>query len=140
MFENADFSGLRANEISEYPLEWLHEPPDNPDCVVLLLKYMGESNKPFMNARAKMPRKTGEALEEHLASIFGRTVIVGWRNVLDRTTKAPVAFTASFGESLVAAMRAQENGKEALGEIIAYARTRENFRAPVVDAGDLGNV
>ena len=138
IFDEADFAPLRADKTAEYPIAQLHFPRSNPEPLVLVLKHAGDSNKPYKNAIVKAPALTGEAAEIQGEVLFAKHVIVGWKNFIDKDGK-PVPYTADGGAELMSLLRTKAERLDIVRGLRFFAVNAENFRAPIVDAGDLGN-
>lgn len=135
------FERLEPPETVDWTLVGVHYPKDNPEPIVLELKWAGHGS-----AYAKEQKKIAlkplsdetDDLERDLR-IFAKTAIGGWRNVIDENKPAP--FDARIaGEMLVRAMRAR--GPQGLVEarmMIQHVQRPSSFWKPdPVDAADLG--
>lgn len=139
MFDDADFAPLVADQTARFPLTELRIPRGNPDHVWLVLKHAGESNPAYMAAvkNAKFRGLSDDAANALGDQLAARHVIVGWENVLDKAGK-PLTYSVAGCVELLAKLREAKRGG-LISRLTLFAANAENFTAPTVDAGDLGN-
>jgi hypothetical protein len=138
VFNDADFDVLRTDGTFWLTLPELAIPRGNPKAVELELRFAGESNDAYQSElKSSAFRNLAKVdLDAAKDKLLAETVIVSWRNVLDGGR--PVEFTVETCKSFLAQLRrVKRSGLIDAIENVASSPT--NFRAPVVDAGDLGN-
>jgi hypothetical protein len=140
VFNDADFDVLRTDGTYWMTLPELCIPRGNPKPVELELRFAGESNEAYQAGlknsafRQLIKEDVGAAKDKILAE----TVIVGWRNVLETDGKTPMECTVEARAELLSRLRRVKRS-ELVDRIENTASFPPNFRAAVVDAGDLGN-
>lgn len=135
MFDDDLFDHLTPRGTAEIPLEGVSIPATNENHVVLVVKFAGRGT-PFLNALTKAAKITDKLADaERTASLFARYAVEGWKNV-EKDGK-PVPYTAELGaEVFHKLIRARR--PEIVDLAITRAMNADNFRAPVVEAADLG--
>jgi hypothetical protein len=136
LFDDEDFAHLHPTGTARYTLSQVCIPRSNPDPVVLILKPAGASNDAYQSALVKAPRAVGKDAVKQMIGLFARHVIAGWENV--QKDGKPVPYTRAGGEELLLKLIESKRDDIAMGAVF-FARDADNFRAPIVDTGDLGN-
>jgi hypothetical protein len=144
-FSDDLFVHLEPPETVEWTLLGMRYPANNPEEVVLLLKWSG-SDSPFLKEASKPLQKplTDRSDEiERLLRLFAKLGVAGWRNVGIGESEP---FSAKdCAELLARYFRARGHNAPGIGidwaeGMMRYARTHEVFRKPApVEAADLGN-
>lgn len=127
-----DFSHIAPVKTAEMSLgNNVRFPADNPEPIKLEVRYAGDGNDGYLNARLKMPpgKDRAERLAQ-MAKLYSRHVITGWKNV-DKP------FTPVECEKLLMAL-VRAHRTDVLDYIVAFCTTEENFHDPVQSAADLG--
>ena len=135
MFSDDLFDHLTPRGTIDHVLTGVHIPRSNPKPVILTLKFCGRDSA-YMNALTKAkPVADDDARQEPAAVLFAKHGVESWRNV--EHDGAGVTYTPELGaEVFVKLLKSKADDK--LGEAIAVATSRDNFRAPIVEADDLG--
>lgn len=138
LFDDADFDVLRTDQAAEFTIHGLHIPRGNPKPVTLICKHWGEANKDLQAAhKNKAFRKlVSEDATRATIELLARYVIVGWRDVNDKDG-SPREYSAKLGEELLRQLVRVENSV-LIDRIALFVREPSNFRAPLVDAEELG--
>jgi hypothetical protein len=135
MFEDDLFDHLTPRGTIEYALPNVHIPKDNPEPVVLLLKFGGRGS-PFFNAMLKAPPVADkQAAYERLAQMAVKHLIGGWKNV--QKDGKPVPYTPELGEEVLTKLVKAKRGDK-VEDMTAHAMGGDSFADLVVDPVDLG--
>lgn len=139
IFDASDFEHLKANQTAEYPLR-LNLPRTNPEPVTLIVCFAGESNQGFAKARKSSAFRAakGDAMERMWREAFAKHVIKGWKNVL-RADGTAVPYTAAAGAELLQHIADAGERTDIINGLTLFCVNPDNFTAPLVDPGDLGN-
>jgi len=125
---------------------------DHSKPVVLIVRPAAAPNAAFMNAafkslntevagagRKKLSEERLHATNVEAAELYAKYVIVGWENVRDDDGEYPEWSPGAAAEFLSALIQPPPNGRPDLFIALRnFCGDIENFRAPVVDAGELG--
>lgn len=138
------FSHLEPPETVDYVLIGMRYPANNPEPIVLQLKWSG-SDSPFLKEASKpLQKSTTDRMDntERLLRLFAKLGVAGWRNVGIGESEPYNA--KDCAELLVRYLRARGANAPGIGidwaeDMMRYARTHEVFRRPApVDPDDLG--
>jgi hypothetical protein len=135
------FEHLTPPDTVDWTLTGVRYPKDNPEPIVLELKWAGQESPFFKEMRKLALKPLPDAMDnaERALRQFAKLAIGGWRNVLDGGTPAP--FDAKIcGEFLARTLR--KRGPQGIVEaeaMMGYAASPGVFRrAAPPTADDLG--
>lgn len=140
VFNDSDFDALRTDATYWFRLFELCIPRGNKNAVELELRYAGENNDAYQAQRLSsafrdLAKRDADAALDKLLS---ETIIVGWRNVFATDGKTAIPYTPKDGQALLSQLRRVKRSDQ-IDRIQTAASFAPNFRAPLVDAVDLGN-
>jgi hypothetical protein len=124
---------------------------DGRQCV-LIVRPAAQPNDAYINAAFKLPSSSRPGAAQmsvsriketaaEYAPLFARHIIVGWEHVYeDEAPDAVAPFTADKAlEFLLALIKPPPDGRpDVFVDLRVFCGQVENFRAPIVDAVDLG--
>lgn len=141
-------ASVSADVTARYTLWELTTDPAKP--VVLIVRPAAAPNNAFLNAVFKLPSMKRSGTEQmsiarmHATNVeavepYADHVIIGWENVVEDDGTEPAYTPAKGREFLTALIQPPPDGRPDLFvQLRMFCGNIESFRAPVVDAVDLG--